>query len=690
MTSTTQGTGRAAASARQTLNRTQLLRFGGIIIAALVIVVAVAEYGATNQGDQLAQRNAIAETRDAVFQADMLHDAIRATVFGSALLDSTSQQAIDDNQQELKDSVPDFSKNINDAIAVNAEPAITKMLKEILPEVATYGQASIDMSTSWSKITTGSIDERIAAKKQYQDWLAVFNSLKDKMAAVEAAIDVRSKAVLDSADSAAGTSETIVAIGGIIALAVLVLVWRKVLQSVSKMAQLQAESGRITAMVENAPINIMYCDTDLNLVYMNPASTNTLRRLEQHLPVKADDLIGKNIDIFHKNPAHQRRLLGSPEQFLPHSANIQVGPETLELNVSAIRDVEGTYLGAMASWSLITEKLRMERESAEMHERERSAAAELQTKVDSLLGTIDQAASGDLTAQVKITGEDAVGKMGKGIAKLLNDLRLSISSIATNSEALAAAAEQLQVVSVQMGANSAETSDQVNLVSGASIEVSRNVETVSSGAEEMSASIREIAKNASDAARVASQAVEAARSTNVTVSKLGDSSAEIGQIVKVITGIAQQTNLLALNATIEAARAGEAGKGFAVVANEVKELAKATATATEDIARKIEAIQADTQSSVESIGGIVGIIDQIAEFQDTIASAVEEQAATTSEIARSVTDASRGSIEITNNMASVARAAESTAAGANDSQRAATELARMASDLQSLVGAFRY
>jgi methyl-accepting chemotaxis protein len=383
-------------------------------------------------------------------------------------------------------------------------------------------------------------------------------------------------------------------------------------------------------------------------------------------------------------------LLQNPDQYLPHHAEIEVGPEILELNVSAIKDGNGTYLGAMTSWSIITEKKRLERESIELAERERVAAQELQAKVDSLKETLAQAASGDLTATVHVSGSDAIGQMGDALAKLLADLRDSVSLIAVNSQALAGAAEELQVVSVQMGANSAETSSQVNLVSSASNEVSRSVETVSTGAEEMSASIREIARNASEAAKVATQAVDAAQATNATVAKLGDSSAEIGLIVKVITGIAQQTNLLALNATIEAARAGEAGKGFAVVANEVKELAKETAKATEDISAKIEAIQADTQSSVESISGILGIINQIAEFQDTIASAVEQQAATTSEIARSVTDASRGTSAITDNMTTVAHMADETASGAADSQRAATELSRMAGDLQQLVGRFSF
>jgi methyl-accepting chemotaxis protein len=180
-----------------------------------------------------------------------------------------------------------------------------------------------------------------------------------------------------------------------------------------------------------------------------------------------------------------------------------------------------------------------------------------------------------------------------------------------------------------------------------------------------------------------------AETTNTTIAKLGQSSAEIGHVVKVITSIAEQTNLLALNATIEAARAGEAGKGFAVVANEVKELAKQTAEATEDISQKITAIQDDTQAAVTAIGQIGGVIHQINDIANTIASAVEEQSVTTSEIGRNVEEASKGSSEIAQNITSVAQAAQSTASGATETQAAAQQLARMAAELQQLVGQFK-
>lgn len=318
------------------------------------------------------------------------------------------------------------------------------------------------------------------------------------------------------------------------------------------------------------------------------------------------------------------------------------------------------------------------------------AAEELRSKVESVLETVNAAAKGDLTRSVTVSGTDAIGRVAEGLARLLTTMRTSMGSMASNSTALGAAAEELTSVSKQMTHTSEETALQANTAASATEQINRNIQTVATATEEMTASIREIAKNAGDAARVATSAVKAAETTNTIVGKLGESSADIGKVVKVITSIAQQTNLLALNATIEAARAGEAGKGFAVVANEVKELAKETAKATEDISQKIETIQSDTRQAVTAIGEIRGIIAQINELQGAIATAVEEQTATTNEIGRNLTDAARGSSEIAQNIGGVAQAAQSTSSGASDTSRAAAELSKMAAELQRLVGQFTY
>ncbi|MGB7585756.1 MAG: methyl-accepting chemotaxis protein [Terriglobales bacterium] len=295
----------------------------------------------------------------------------------------------------------------------------------------------------------------------------------------------------------------------------------------------------------------------------------------------------------------------------------------------------------------------------------------------------------DLTSRVDQDRRDEIGDLGKCLNLFVEKVHDILGQITQTTQGVAGASATLSSTSQQISANSEETSAQAKVVSNAAEQVSGNLQTVATGAEEMGSTIKEIAKNATEAAKVATGAVKVAENTTATVSKLGDSSTEIGQVIKVITSIAQQTNLLALNATIEAARAGEAGKGFAVVANEVKELAKETAKATEDISRKIEAIQTDTKAAVDAIAEISAVINQINGISNTIATAVEEQNATTNEMARNVSEAARGSGEITSNIAGVAQAAESTSRGASDTQKAAQQLVETSAELRRLVEQFK-
>ena len=296
----------------------------------------------------------------------------------------------------------------------------------------------------------------------------------------------------------------------------------------------------------------------------------------------------------------------------------------------------------------------------------------------SVLVQAEAIAAGDLTRDdLKIRSRDELGDLTVAINKMSGSLKRMILAITEHAVQVASASEELN------------TTSQADVVSKAAETVSQNLQTVATGAEEMGASIKEIAKNATEAAKVATAAVKVAETTTATVSKLGDSSTEIGQVIKVITSIAQQTNLLALNATIEAARAGEAGKGFAVVANEVKELAKETAKATEDISRKIEAIQTDTKAAVDAIATISGVINQINDISSTIATAVEEQNATTNEMSRNVSEAAHGSGEITANVAGVAEAAQGTTRGATDTQKASQQLLETSTQLRRLIEQFK-
>lgn len=380
----------------------------------------------------------------------------------------------------------------------------------------------------------------------------------------------------------------------------------------------ELEVARIYSMMENAPINVMCTDLNFVLSYMNPKSKATLKTLEKYLPVSVDKMVGTSIDLFHKVPDKQRKILADPRN-LPHKAKIKVGPEILDLLVSPIYDNNKNYLGPMVTWDIITLKV----------------------------------------------------QLSEGLEQ--------------TSQQLGAAAEELSAVASQMTRNASMTSDKSNAAAANSEEVSKGVRSVATNTEEMVASIKEISRSSSEAATISKDAMRKANDTNLTINQLGEASIEIGNVIKVISSIAQQTNLLALNATIEAARAGDAGRGFAVVANEVKELAKQTAKATEEITTKIGAIQGTSKDAVTAIAGISKVIEQVNGISLTIAAAVEEQTATTNEVSRIMQESSGAVDGITSIVKSVSSAATESAAGAGQTLEAAKNLSALASKLKELV-----
>jgi len=387
-----------------------------------------------------------------------------------------------------------------------------------------------------------------------------------------------------------------------------------------------ADAARLSAMVNNMPINVMMADPkDFTITYANKTSIDTLKTIEHLLPCKANELLGQCIDIFHKNPAHQRTLLGDPKN-LPHNAKIKLGDETLDLRVAAIMDDKGTYLGPMVSWSVITRQLAM--------------ADKFEADVKSVVETVSSAAT----------------------------------EMQSSAEALAATADQ--------------TNQQSTAVAAASEEASTNVQTVASATEELSASVQEVGRNVQESSKIAEEAVTEAEKTNALVEGLAAAANKIGDVVNLINDIASQTNLLALNATIEAARAGDAGKGFAVVASEVKNLATQTAKATEEIAQQVAEMQSSTSAAVSAIGQIGGTIGKMSEISKVVTASVEEQVGATREIAENVTQAASGTQEVSSNISGVQAAAAETGSAASQVLEATRELSKQSELLKSQVDQF--
>jgi methyl-accepting chemotaxis protein len=478
-------------------------------------------------------------------------------------------------------------------------------------------------------------------------------------------------------------------------------------------------SGQAMAnMVNKMPVAVMTCDLkDFKITYVNEATIEGLRQIEDVLPCKADEIVGQCIDIFHKHPEHQRKMLSDPNN-LPHQTVIEIGGQFLDLLVSPLYD-GNKYIGPMLTWQIVTEKVRVERETAKLMkmlndmpinvmmldpqtfeityvnntsvETLRPLQSHLPVPVDNLLGQcVDvfhknpehqrriladpsnlpfnaKIALGDETLDLRVNA--IMGDDGSYIGPMLNwmvisdrvaladDFEANVGSVV---EAVSSAATELEASAGSMAATTEETNVQAA--------------TVATASDELKSSIGEIAQQVGLSNQIAQSALEEAQKSGELIEGLSSSAQKIGEVVKMIQDIAEQTNLLALNATIEAARAGDAGKGFSVVASEVKELANQTAKATDEIGQQIGDIQTATGTSVEGIRSINKIIEEMAQISATVAAAVEEQTAATDQVAQNIEGVSQASSESGNTVVAV--------------QQAAGELTQQANNLHERVNGF--
>ncbi|MFY8093339.1 MAG: methyl-accepting chemotaxis protein [Niveispirillum sp.] len=380
-------------------------------------------------------------------------------------------------------------------------------------------------------------------------------------------------------------------------------------------------------MIDDAPLGVMTCDPndDFRINYMNKRSLEVLKTVEKLLPCKVEDMVGQSIDILHRHPEHQRRLLSNPAN-LPHRTKIKLGNEVMDLRVTAIHDSEGRYVSPMLTWSLVTRQVNL--------------TNDFETNVKGVVDLVTQAA--------------------EEMKRAADSLSTTAGSASSQSTAVAAAAE----------------------------EASANVAAVASATEELAASIQEIGRQAEASNTRTSQAVAEATQADLLMRQLTESAQEVGEVVELIKAIASQTNLLALNATIEAARAGEAGKGFAVVAGEVKGLATQTAQATDRIRQKVEEIQVSSNRAGSALRGMTDMIRDLHTTATAISAAVEQQQAATREIASNIAQAAIGTRDVTEHICGVNQATGETGAAAAQVRGSAGELSKGAGTLSTQVDRF--
>ena len=591
-----------------------------ILSFAMLLIISISAFISwksirhlSEMSHELSDRDLVASKSAAII--DMNHEGILGILYG-AIYDIEHNNG--KNQKKFTESFETASMTMEVSMDTLKELKLDAKLDEVIKKTEPALKEYISGS--------GKLIHTLKVGTNFDSDIQKFQSLFENLEAPLGTLAdlLQEKAIRDAKASVTSAEEStrltliILGVGIILGLGLTIIVYRLIVKIEQENKDSMVNALRSMNMVENSPINTMMATPDGIMTYMNAASIEALKKLQEYLPEKVENFMGKSIDFVYDNPELDTKSI-KDQKNLPHRAMISIGPEKMSILIAAIADQTGTYLGPMITWEIVTDKI-----------------------------------------------------------ALVNDLSKA-------SEELAKAATNVMAISSTLSAAAEETSAQANTASVASEEVNSGVQTVASNMEQMVAAIKEITKTTNEAAMMTNEAMSMTKDTNTIINKLGESSMDIGNVIKVISSIAQQTNLLALNATIEAARAGEAGKGFAVVANEVKELANQTANATREITKKIETIQSDSQNAVEAIGKITIAIEKVNGFNGNIAAAVEEQAATTNEVTRIVTESAEGVKQISENINQVSQAAASTGKDAGNAQVAAKGVGETAELLKQYV-----
>ncbi|MBP2159531.1 MULTISPECIES: methyl-accepting chemotaxis protein [Asticcacaulis] len=600
--------------------RTKFVGLGATCACLVMTVVGVNWHSSNLTEAHIRQSSTITVITQRHMEGDMMHDAMNSDVLGAMVAQSSGNvQGVTSAQEEFRAHAANFRSNLEKNRAENVPEGLKKSFDATLQSLEAYTSAG---ETALAGIAAGSGAGAMA------DFEARFSAMEASNEALSGEIDTWMKKADAHAVAAGEQMELIVSILSALAIFGVVLMawllWRDILKPLNAMAGTitsiakgdtdinvdyvrrgdeigilaratetlrgnAREAFMVNQMVQGMPTSVMSVDVrdNLRINYANTSTLDLLKRLDAFLPVKGDQVIGQSIDIFHKHPEHQRRLLSTPQN-LPHRANINLGGESIDLQISAVRDQKGEYVAAMLVWELVTAKTHL--------------TQEFETNVQQVVSS------------------------------------------------LAASAEELSRVASSMTDELKRSAGLAVSASSAASQTTSNVHTVAAAAEELSASIREISSQIQVTNNLVRESYTKVQNADLLAQKLAQASERVNEVTAVIAGISSQINLLALNATIESARAGDAGRGFAVVAGEVKNLANQTNRSIGEINSVIEEMRLASSDIIDALSDIKSSVDNITQATTSVASAVEEQSATTQDIARNMALAAEGTQMISDNL----------------------------------------
>jgi len=632
----------------------------GALLGLIVVALITQGFLATKaRNAALNEQTTYANVIQRHMEADMMHDAMHSDVLIGVLGQiNQTPDAVTQAREALKEHHKNFEDNLKANQAVISDPALRAKIDAMKPALDAYFAAGNEVLDAISANQDAS-----AARQNFE---ASFEVMEKENGAVSDAIVTHAELV--AKNFKAGEAKSNLFTEGFYALtlaglfAMVFLSWRTILRPLARLTgQIDAmahgdttlnidgtkrrdeigilarateslrtqvvEAFRVEQMVQAMPTSVMAVDVrnNLKINYVNKASKKLLTRLQAHLSVKADDIIGQSMDIFHKAPEHQRRLLADPKN-LPYRAKIKFGEEDIDLQISPVFDAKGDYVAAMLVWEVVTQK-----------------------------------------------------------AQLTHDFQSNVQDVASN---VAAASVELSQVAATITKELEASAELAISATTVATETAANVQTVAAAAEELSASVREISGQIQKTNEIVQSSHSKVQNADLLAQKLSSASERVYEVTDVIASISGQINLLALNATIESARAGDAGRGFAVVAGEVKNLANQTNRSISEINGVIEEMRHASNEIIGALKEIKQSVADITEATTSVASAVEEQSATTQDIARNMAHAAQGTYQISENLTSVSALTAKTGASSEQLYGASQDLSVQATHLQDRVDTF--